>query len=323
MMPEQSSESEIHQYLDPSTDEWMSPTQLQAAAAETQLGVMEHWFYQNYSDPVENTPYESAEGGYQYIWGGPYSASVELEAEFGGIVPDDVLELLVEKLERVTVDWTGNPDELTVDDYLFDSIGSSGVYRASLHAAINTIEQSLSVSMAEPLRQNFCRMLFGNVVAALEAYLSDFFISALKEDGKLLRKLVESNKEFKERKIPLSDVFKSHDGIEMLVKEFLTGLTWHNLPRIRPLYGEVIDITFDDAATQELIRAVVVRHDIVHRNGKTKDGRDVLITEDDINKLLENVKKLVRGIEDQWFDKCHVPTLLHNADQQIDFLDKL
>ena len=43
------------------------------------LEMMIEWFHQNYEDPAESTPYESAEGGYIWIWGGPYDARDELQ----------------------------------------------------------------------------------------------------------------------------------------------------------------------------------------------------------------------------------------------------
>ncbi len=43
---------------------------------------MVRWFFERYEDPAENTPFESAEGGYQYIHGGPVSADDVLDDEF-------------------------------------------------------------------------------------------------------------------------------------------------------------------------------------------------------------------------------------------------
>lgn len=45
---------------------------------EEQIETMRAWFLESYEDPVERTPYESREGGYIYIWGGPYYAHDEL-----------------------------------------------------------------------------------------------------------------------------------------------------------------------------------------------------------------------------------------------------
>lgn len=84
--------------------------------AEKREGMLQ-WFSQNYEDPAENTPYESAEGGYQYIWGGPYEARDELYVQFGGIVPEQLIEEVAQEIERhgsfhwVPVQKGGDPDE--------------------------------------------------------------------------------------------------------------------------------------------------------------------------------------------------------------------
>ena len=49
-----------------------------------QLDIMRQWFYERYEDPVNSQPYESSEGGYIYINGGPFDAREELETEFYG-----------------------------------------------------------------------------------------------------------------------------------------------------------------------------------------------------------------------------------------------
>ncbi|HKY87537.1 MAG TPA: hypothetical protein VJL90_12310, partial [Pseudorhodoplanes sp.] len=57
------------------------------------------WFLSNFEDPAENTPYESAEGGYQYIWGGPYDANEELYDNFPN-VPEEIIEGIVDELQE-------------------------------------------------------------------------------------------------------------------------------------------------------------------------------------------------------------------------------
>ena len=69
------------------------------------------WFHSNYTDPVEMCPYESAEGGYQYIWGGPYNAREELESEFGGIASEKLIAEVAKELNDISWEWSGNPDE--------------------------------------------------------------------------------------------------------------------------------------------------------------------------------------------------------------------
>ena len=48
---------------------------------------MEAWFRFRFEDPAHNTPYDSAEGGYIWVSGGPYGAREQIEEQFLGIVP--------------------------------------------------------------------------------------------------------------------------------------------------------------------------------------------------------------------------------------------
>ena len=91
-------------------DSEITSSELQQSDRETQLEVMRNWFFSIYEDPVENTPYESIEGGYIYIWSGPYEASEELADEFGGIVPDEIIDALVSELNEISWVWTNHPE---------------------------------------------------------------------------------------------------------------------------------------------------------------------------------------------------------------------
>lgn len=97
-----------------------SPEGLKHLQKEDLIEVMKAWFFQNYEDPAEKTPYESAEGGYQYIWGGPYDAAEELAAEFGDHVAEDIIDEAVADIESGgLVDWAprniGGLDDGIVD----------------------------------------------------------------------------------------------------------------------------------------------------------------------------------------------------------------
>ncbi len=48
---------------------------------------------------------------------------------------------------------------------------------------------------------------------------------------------------------------------------------------------------------KELHRAIIVRHDCVHRNGKTKDGKEHVLDESKVKDLLSEASKLVAWIE--------------------------
>jgi hypothetical protein len=75
------------------------------------------WFFHNFEDPVHNAPYDSGEGGYQYIWGGPYGAIDELQARFGRDLSDDVIQAALEEIEEGGgPEWTVSSRRVTDED---------------------------------------------------------------------------------------------------------------------------------------------------------------------------------------------------------------
>jgi hypothetical protein len=85
---------------------------------ETQnpVQLMVDWFLANYENPVERTPYESAEGGYQYIWGGPYYPEQELNNKFGETYSAKDIEAATEKVCETAFEWTCGPEDRMRED---------------------------------------------------------------------------------------------------------------------------------------------------------------------------------------------------------------
>jgi len=93
-------------FLEDSSQFGVSRTQFRRMRKAEKRDLMLQWFFSEYEDPAENTPYESAEGGYQYIWGGPYEARDELYAMFGDMVPEKLIEEVAEEIEKDgTFEW--------------------------------------------------------------------------------------------------------------------------------------------------------------------------------------------------------------------------
>ena len=79
-------------------------------AGDDQVEYMVAWFHRYYEDPVHGMPYQSREGGYQYIYGGPYDAESELSNEFGTAAKDEALARAVDTIqEDGTVNWAPSP----------------------------------------------------------------------------------------------------------------------------------------------------------------------------------------------------------------------
>jgi hypothetical protein len=86
------------------------------------IEAIKRWFLSNFEDPVESTPYESAEGGYQYIWGGPYETRDIVENVFYRRTSNAVIEEAISELEAESTEWVPSsgrrqpPDDLEIDE---------------------------------------------------------------------------------------------------------------------------------------------------------------------------------------------------------------
>ncbi len=127
------------------------------------------------------------------------------------------------------------------------------------------------------------KQLFIAVITALETFLSETIISFINRDEKILRNFVESYPLLKSRKIKFNTIFGEYDRIRITVNTELFKISYHNLSIVSNLYKNTLNIGFPDIS--ELMKDVNIRHDLVHRNGKTKDGEIIKID----NQIIENL----------------------------------
>lgn len=145
------------------------------------------------------------------------------------------------------------------------------------------------------LRQYLHNLLYINAITALETYLSDAFINTVIREPKLVRKFVETTPYFKNQKVSLSNLFQKWERMDDEVKKYLSLRLWHKLSEIKLMYKDTLGINFPESV-KEILKAIAIRHDLVHRNGRTKNGDEITITEDDVRKLLEQTITFVNHI---------------------------
>lgn len=268
---------------------------------ETQLEEMRNWFFANFQDPVEETPYDSAEGGYIYLYGGPYHADEVLREKFEGKVSDEVLEKLIQEIGNISWEWEGRPKAEDYDDYAWDTIARSSEQLERYNASVANIRKLVAAKIDPAEEQFFLRMLFASVVTVLETYLSDRFVSSMRENPKALKKFVETLPRFRDEGFKLNQIFEKWKGLEHRVRTILLGeIVWHRLISIRSMFKDTFDVDFPELTDlADLLRGIDIRHDLIHRSGRTKDGVEHMITPEAIEKLIVNADALVTRIEAQ------------------------
>ncbi|WP_339613700.1 HNH endonuclease [uncultured Rubinisphaera sp.] len=142
--------------------------------------------------------------------------------------------------------------------------------------------------------QYLANLLYSNVITALETYLSDQLIRLCTNSKKYLRAFTESFLDFREYKFDLCQLFEKHDKIDGIAVDAMRGVMFHNLPKVAGIYESTFNIDFPQFGT--LARTVNIRHDLVHRNGKSKEGVTHRIQIDDVLNLVEDARTFVTEV---------------------------
>ncbi|WP_152599713.1 hypothetical protein [Hoeflea sp. BAL378] len=120
------------------------------------------------------------------------------------------------------------------------------------------------------------RMLFASLISGLEAFLSDTLLNAVSERKEAQLRLVKHDKDVLTMKFTLAEVLEEPNLVIETITTHLRDISFHNLPRVNALYRAALDIDFFNLLEKKevaaLNKAVELRHHVVHRNGRDKDG---------------------------------------------------
>lgn len=142
------------EYILPESFIGISASALKSIDEPSQMAVMRTWFLQNYEKPEENTPYDSGEGGYIYIWGGPYDPKYELKKEFADIISGDTIDKLADEFTELSEEWSGKPGRGDLIDYFVQEIVDIEAYN-NFQNAIREIAKLIEARVHPSVRLSF------------------------------------------------------------------------------------------------------------------------------------------------------------------------
>ncbi len=86
---------------------------------DERIEAIQTWFLENFEDPANETPYEGREGGYQYVWGGPFDLWEEMSDAFGDQATEEEINAAAEGLSGRGHEWApaGHRVQAPDEDY--------------------------------------------------------------------------------------------------------------------------------------------------------------------------------------------------------------
>ena len=204
------------------------------------------------------------------------------------ITPSDV-ECVLDVTDLVGGGWTDSFEDLI--EYHQDHTTFYEVFATA-------IADTRSLIALAPESKTLARLLYANVITAMETYLSDTLKKQVLTREPIRRRFVQTNDAFKEKMV-VQDIFRKLESLNDEIVQAIDLMSFHNLDRTTGLYKSVLDTQFPTASMEDLKKAVEARHDIVHRNGKTTQGKAVEMSMQDVERLLELVDATVQHIDKQ------------------------
>ena len=205
----------------------------------------------------------------------------------------------IEGLDKDNQVWLSPHDLDDEEDYdyeeQFEAIIANKFFYDSFQNEISNVRQLNEIQLESPeLLIVLKRQLYITAIGALETFLSETFINVTNENSDYFRNFVETYPNFKERKFQLNEIYGEYDKLQDTAKKEMLEVIYHNLAKVRNMYVSTFKIEFPDIS--ELSKAVNTRHDLVHRNGKTKDGADVTVNKEIVTELLNQISNFVEHI---------------------------
>jgi hypothetical protein len=121
------------------------PDNFSGMSLDDAVEIITAWFYENFENPVHRTPYESAEGGYQYIWGGPYETRDIIENVFADSASPEIIDAAISELENDSDVWvpSSHRQQPPDDDELPEAPNVAEAY-AEMQKRVSALEEALA-----------------------------------------------------------------------------------------------------------------------------------------------------------------------------------
>jgi hypothetical protein len=191
-------------------------------------------------------------------------------------------------------------EDYTDKDQLDAILANTEFHRTFLNeiASLRTLNK-LNISDSKA-RKTQKRHLYVGVIACLETYLSDAFINTVLSNEAYLNSFFASFKDFKEQKLGMNELLDFAGKAREISKKAMLEVIYHNLPKVSKMYDATLSIIFPDFS--EIYKGVLIRHDLVHRNGKSKEDQEVIINDKMVDELISKVEDFVSKIDQQLKD---------------------
>lgn len=164
-------------------------------------------------------------------------------------------------------------------------------FQFQIHNLCDLIDLQIAVSHEE----TFYKMSYAHAVTLMESFLADSVRSLIISDEKYFQNAITKVEDLKDIKYSLKDIAKQQDGARGFAVKELSGVMYHNIPKVREILKSILgqSINLDISA---VCKITTLRHDIVHRDGKTTDGNLIKVDKDIALEAIAAIEVFVESV---------------------------
>lgn len=143
----------------------------------------------------------------------------------------------------------------------------------------------------------FNQQIYISIYGSLENYLFNTFLRQVCRDYKIYKKVLRECIDNFERNKESNDweILKGKDCLEKekLFIRKVQEVVFHNQKKVNQLFKSAFGF---NSCISSIRSETKIRHDLVHRMGRTIDGADIVISKEQVLGLAEKVKRIVENI---------------------------
>ena len=104
----------------------------------------------------------------------------------------------------------------------------------------------------------------------MEVFLCDTIVKYVMSEEAHKQHFVQTYDPLATQNFPMKAIYAKYKTLDKIIKDSLSAIVYHDLELVSKLYKKNTGV---DVNPNDIIReAIKIRHDIVHRNGKDKEG---------------------------------------------------
>lgn len=158
-------------------------------------------------------------------------------------------------------------------------------------------------SVNGPHTQTTSKLIYAHSVTLLETMISTSVNALVLTDKAFLLNIARQIESIqKGKKFSLVDIAEHPRGVEGVILKALSEITFHNPATIKTVLVALVGDGMKDLDVSVFAPISKVRHDIVHRNGKTVEDEPITLTPEQVYEAMNTIDDLASSISRKIFD---------------------